>query len=210
LHALAGHAEEEYRALVQDSDLLSTLLEATPYRYLSVLKIGSRPTKRQAGEFSLSSLRAIPWVLCWTQTRSLLPTWWGLGTAWKKMSKEQKEALKAEFKDNPFFSSFVKTLGFSLAKVELNVWKLYFPATADESLFMKMEEEHKSAVAFVQALSGEKKLIWHKPWLEESIRLRSPHIHILNVLQIIAMEREDEPLMKETLVGIACGMLTTG
>ncbi len=62
----------------------------------------------------------------------------------------------------------------------------------------------------VHTLSGEKRLIAHRPWLEESIHLRSPHIHILNLLQILAIEDHDEALLRETLVGIACGMLTTG
>jgi phosphoenolpyruvate carboxylase len=214
LSTFSSVVEAEYKKLISDSNQLDMLLAASPFRYLNVLKIGSRPAKRREGEFSISSLRAIPWVLCWTQTRSLIPTWWGIGTAWKNLNAEDKELLISEFKNNPFFSSFVKSLGFTLAKVELSIWKLYFSDSDkhkdNKDFFKQLDTEFKGAKEFVSALSGEKNLIWYRPWLEESIRLRAPHIHILNILQIIAMRRDDETLLRETLVGIACGMLTAG
>lgn len=210
IQKFSDYVENEYKNLLSDRRLLAQMLEASPYRYLDVLRIGSRPSSRPEEEPSISSLRAIPWVLCWTQTRSLIPTWWGVGTAWKKMFPAERESLQKQFHENPLFTTFVKSLGFTLAKVELNVWRLYFKDQGNERFFKALESEYRSACDFVQTMSGEKKLIWYRPWLEESIRLRSPHIHILNVLQILAMKREDEPLLKETLVGIACGMLTTG
>jgi phosphoenolpyruvate carboxylase len=200
---------DEYSKLVQ-GPLLKKLLDASPYRYLDILKIGSRPSKRPEQNVSISSLRAIPWVLCWTQTRILMPTWWGVGTAWKGASDSEKKALIELFKTNPFLSSFVKTLGFSLAKVELKIWELYFGDKKDQKLFDYFEREYNGAVDFVRELSQEKELIWFRPWLEESIRLRSSNIHVLNLLQIISLETNDEALLKETIVGIACGMLTTG
>jgi phosphoenolpyruvate carboxylase len=202
--------ESEYNAFVTNQENLNTFLNASPYRYLDLLKIGSRPSNRPMKSPSLSSLRAIPWVLCWTQTRSLLSTWWGVGTAWNKLSKKEREKLKKEYVKNPLFSSFVKSMGFTLAKVEMSVWKLYFDKLSEKDLFAKMDSEYESAKDFVFSMSGSRKLVWYRPWLEESIRLRSPQIHILNVLQVIAMKRKDEPLLKETLVGIASGMLTTG
>ena len=74
----AQHVENEYQSFISNTQQLQSLLEATPYKYLEVLRIGSRPTKRMAKEFSIRSLRAIPWILCWTQTRSLIPIWWGI------------------------------------------------------------------------------------------------------------------------------------
>lgn len=199
---------QEYTRLISDTTLLSKLLDATPYKYFSSLRLGSRPSKRPSGTVSLDSLRAIPWTLCWTQTRILWPTWWGVGTAWKSLNEETKENLKIQFKSNPFLSSFVKTMGFTLAKVELSIWRLYLKK--DAQLFSSFQNEYDLAVTFIKEISHEKSLIWHRPWLEESIQLRSPHIHILNLLQIIAMEASDENLLRETIVGIACGMLTTG
>jgi phosphoenolpyruvate carboxylase len=86
---------------------------------------------------------------------------------------------------------------------------MYFPKK-DTILLHRIRDEYMNAVAFVREISGQHNLIWHRPWLEESIQLRSPHIHILNLLQILAMRDSDETLLRETLVGIACGMLTTG
>jgi phosphoenolpyruvate carboxylase len=208
LSLFAQHVESEYTRLVKNGSLLDSLLSGTPYQYLDALKIGSRPSKRKKDQtFSLESLRAIPWVLCWTQARILLPTWWGVGSSWKKLSSKEKEALKKLFQKNPFFSSYVKTIGFTLAKVDMDIWKLYLN---DDKIHMKIMNEYKLSVNFIMDVSQKTNLISHKPWLEESIRLRSPHINILNLLQIQAMKNSDEALLKETIVGIASGMLTTG
>lgn len=213
LDVFVSRAEDEYTKFVNDSELLNYCLEATPYNYLSVLRIGSRPTKRSAAATSLSSLRAIPWVLCWTQTRLLLPSWWGIGTAWASLREAEQEELKLLYTSDPFMSSFVKTTGFTLAKIELGIWRCYVHARHgknSEEIVKMVDAEFKRSLKFFRDVSQSKQLIPHRPWLEESVRLRSPYIHILNLLQILAMQRNDEKLLKETLVGIACGMLTTG
>lgn len=210
LDKLVDIVQREYQKIVQDSDTLERLLEASPYRYLSALKIGSRPAKRPAQTVSTAALRAIPWVLCWTQTRSLFPTWWGVGTAWKALTDTEKVKLQALYNESPFFSSYIKALGFSLAKVELEVWELYFGKDQPINLLKRIKQEYEWAKDFVQFITQEKQLVWYRPWLEESIKLRAPHIHLLNLLQILAIEKDDETLLRETIVGIACGMLTTG
>ncbi len=211
LEKLAGQVEESYRQLMNDDEKLPVLLEATPYRYLNLMSIGSRPSKRPAKKASLSDLRAIPWVLCWTQCRLLLPTWWGVGSAWQSLSPDEQQALTRQFKEDPFFASFVKALGFSLAKVEFAIWEIYFEQVSeDQGLSQTLHSELQKALQFVHEVSGEKQLLWYRPWLGESIRLRSPQIHLLNFLQISAMRNANERLLRETLVGIACGMLTTG
>lgn len=210
LEKFVNLAQIEYEKFVQDSALLTKLLSATPYNYLDILKIGSRPSKRPAKEVTISSLRAIPWVLCWTQSRILLPTWWGVGTAWSKLQIEEKQKLRSLFTDSPFFSSYVKALGFTLAKVELDIWELYFNNKKEDLITKKLRTEYQLAIDFVQEISQQTDLIWHRPWLTESISLRSPHIHILNMSQILAMQESDEMLLRETIVGIASGMLTTG
>lgn len=213
LDRFAEDIESSYTSLMQDGDLLERLLKGSPYHYLQYLKIGSRPTKRPSGAVDLSSLRAIPWVLCWTQNRSLIPAWWGVGTAWAHLSVAEKKGLRDLYKKDPFVSSFVKTLGYTVAKVELDIWKTYLRhqvETETESTIALIEKEFALVLKFLRELTGEKKLIWFRPWLEESIELRSAYIHILNLLQVIAMKKKQEPLLRETLVGIACGMMTTG
>lgn len=213
LDLFASMVEAEYTKFVSDSQLLTYCLEATPYNYLNILKIGSRPSKRSSAVANLSTLRAIPWVLCWTQTRLLLPSWWGVGTAWANLSIDEQAELKKLYLSDHFMSSFVKTIGFTLAKVELSIWKHYLFSKHGPSArptFQKIETEYRKTLRFFKEVAQTRLLLPHRPWLEESIKLRSPYIHILNLLQIEAMQRQDEKLLKETLVGIACGMLTTG
>lgn len=210
----ANRVSLHYRHKLSDPDFLLIVQCATAYRYLSVLRIGSRPSKRTQG-FSLSSLRAIPWVLSWTQTRVLFPTWWGVGTAWDEASARDRAALKRAYRRDPLLRSYVKVLGFTLAKIELPVWRIYLERSGiDRALvsatLKSFEAELKSATSFVHALSGERDLLWFRPWLGTSIRLRSPMIHPLNLLQVIALQEKNPLLIRETVTGIASGMMTTG
>lgn len=205
--------QTSYQDLISNQTLLARLMEASPHGYLNLLKIGSRPSKRPGSVVNVSSLRAIPWVLCWTQNRLLMPSWWGVGTAWRKMSEEERNEIKSLFKVDAFTSSYVKTLGFTLAKVELHIWEKYILEKKDKNsaeIIKAFKSEYELAKKFVFEMSGTRHLIWYRPWLEESIKIRSPYIHILNLLQILSMREGDEQLLKETLVGIACGMLTAG
>ncbi len=219
LRRLARLASRAYRVLLSDPRFLTLIEQATIYPYLDLLKIGSRPAKRKR-DFSVAALRAIPWVLCWTQARLLLPTWWGIGEAWHEALPDEKLELAGEFRRNDLFRSFVKALGFTLAKVELAVFEvqarrwLNQPGgveSRDRRLLMEsLVREYRLAREFVHAVSGSRSLLWFRPWLETSIRLRSPMIHPLNLLQVMAMEDRDTRLMRETVTGISCGMMTTG
>jgi phosphoenolpyruvate carboxylase len=211
----AKKVTQEYQKQISSPHFLEVVEKATPYPYLTILRIGSRPARRSSAPFSIQALRAIPWVLCWTQTRVLFPTWWGVGTAWKGLSQKlQKDLVKAYQKDS-LFRAYVKLLGFTLAKVELQIWKLYLersPLDAKMKLqtMNSFEGEFKAALEFIQRVSHSSQLLWYRPWLGRSIQLRSAMIHPLNLLQIIAFERKDLPLIRITVTGIASGMMTTG
>ena len=210
--------ESAYRNAVGSTSFMAMVEAATPYRFLSALKIGSRPTKRASpanGGLEVSSLRAIPWILCWTQTRVLFPTWWGVGSSWRELSKGNQLKLKKEYKTNALFRSFVHLLGFTLAKVELPMWEFYLSesklSVSDSSHFKKMfAEEFQSTLDFFEAVTGQRDPLWFRPWLSESIHLRSPMIHPLNLLQKIAENENDLPLLRVAVTGVASGMLTTG
>lgn len=205
--------QEAYRNLVKDSSFQDLTIHATPYEYLNLLKIGSRPTKRSVkGSFSL---RAIPWILCWTQTRLNLPVWWGVGVAWKKLSKKEQDRVKKFYKNSPLMQSYVKNLGFTLAKVEMGVWNFHLEHSELDQQSKKywrksITDEFNLAIKFFHEVSQEKNFTWFRPWLGESIYFRSSMIHPLNVIQKLALERKDNVLLRETVTGIACGMLTTG
>lgn len=214
LDAFAKHITEFYRQKINDPAFLNSVEKVTPYSYLNLLKIGSRPAKR-ASALQVSGLRAIPWILCWTQTRVLFPTWWGAGSAWQMMKPLQKSDLKKSYKNQPVFTSFIKALGFTLAKVEMPIWQTYVQRStlnenAKKDLIAEFQDEFKKTITFYQELTGHKQLMWFKPWLGESIYLRSPMIHPLNLLQIIAEERKDANLLRVTVTGISSGMMTTG
>jgi phosphoenolpyruvate carboxylase len=213
ISAFSDSIQESYRSLVSDSSFQDLTASATPYDYLNLLKIGSRPAKRtKKGAFSL---RAIPWILCWTQTRLLLPVWWGTGKAWMCLSASEQKAAKKYYKESPLMQSYVKNLGFTLEKVEMGVWNFHLDhsklSLEEKAKWKKIiTEEFDLSIKFFQDISGEKEFTWFRPWLGESIYFRSSMIHPLNVIQKLALERKDNVLLRETVTGIACGMLTTG
>jgi phosphoenolpyruvate carboxylase len=201
----------EYERKVTNPEFLDLIKRATLYPYLHELKIGSRPSKRKS--FSgVQDLRAIPWVLCWTQNRALFLNWWGLGSAWDQLSAQEKNEIKRLYNSNDsFINVFLKQLAFSLAKVELSVWSLQLKILAnDENEFEEWDTEFcKTLKAFLE-ITDETNLLWFRPWLGESIYLRSALIYPLNLIQIIAIQRKDKKLLRATVTGIASGMLTTG
>jgi phosphoenolpyruvate carboxylase len=209
---LAQLANDAYQKLVTADDFPAFVKASTPYQFLSDLKIGSRPSRR--GKSSRFRLRAIPWVLCWTQTRVLLPSWWGVGTAWKKLTETEKLELIAYYGHSPFFQSYMKILGFTLAKVELGVFYYYLKQGRDsaqaEQDYEMLCKEFELTKRFFQKLTGHREFLWFRPWLQESIHFRSPMIHPLNFIQLRAIEKMNLPLLRETVSGIASGMMTTG
>jgi phosphoenolpyruvate carboxylase len=138
-----------------------------------------------------------------------------VGTAWSELSTKEKRELRKVFQQDALFRSYVKLLGFTLAKIELPVWRLYLeksglPPEEIRQAYLEFEQEHAKVREFFHSVSGERELLWYRAWLGESIRLRSPMIHPLNLLQIANRGEHDVLLTRETVTGIASGMLTTG
>lgn len=203
----------KYQSFIKDENFIEFLSSATPYNYLDQLKIGSRPTKRTTGSKEIK-LRAIPWVLCWTQTRILFPTWWGVGSTWSEWPGEKKYEFMRLAPDNKFLQTYVKILGFSLAKIELPILKLYLEENLSkdrsEYYFKQFVNEYEKTKQFFQELSGHTEFLWFRPWLQESIKMRSTMIHPLNLIQLESLRRKNSALLRESVTGISCGMLTTG
>ena len=214
LNKFSDAIRESYSSKIQDDSFLEVTSLATPYSFLHHLKIGSRPSKRSGGSIK-NNLRAIPWILCWTQTRTLFPTWWGCGNAWKNLEVSERKHMVKIFKNHPVLVSYVKALGFTLAKIDLGVWKLYLEKSSlgkeeKEKIFSEFEKELKLTHKFFKEVTGEKSLLWFRPWLQHSIDLRSSMIHPINLCQIESLRRKDHDLLRTSVTGIACGMLTTG
>ncbi|QLY25559.1 phosphoenolpyruvate carboxylase [Bdellovibrio sp. KM01] len=214
LQRMAEATKSKYQETLKQPEFLQMIEEATPYSYLKDLRMGSRPSKRQ-GPVQLKSLRAIPWVLCWTQTRTLFPTWWGVGSFWTTLNKTEKALYKKAFKESQLFSSYIKVLGFTLEKMDLNIFGLYLansklPVEQQQKYLKDFIQEFKECKKAMREITGERNLLWYRPWLGKSISLRSPLIHPLNVLQLIALKERNLLLLRETVTGVASGMLTTG
>ena len=206
---------KHYVKKLEEPSFLDILLKATPYNFLDALRIGTRPNKRKSSHFK--NIRAIPWVLCWTQTRVLFPTWWGIGSAWEKYKNDSTmcTSLKKEFKKNKLFSSFIRMLGFTLEKVDMNIWYMYLVLSDLDKkeidfYYHSFLREYLLAKDFTRNICGQKNLLWERPWLLESIQLRAPMINPLNILQIIAFKSGNMELLRNTVTGVASGMMTTG
>ncbi|CAN5859192.1 phosphoenolpyruvate carboxylase [soil metagenome] len=220
---LARGSHEAFEAVVESEAFRALLRDATPYARLQALTIGSRPTSRGGGGDgggALEQLRAIPWVLCWTQTRLLLHAWLGVGAAWSRRRDEPDIAdrLARARDEDPLFRSYARLLSFTLAKAELDLWDRYRRALspdASEDLLRRLEMGYEAAKDLALRAMGADSLLPDRPWLEESIRYRAPMIHPLNLLQIELLAKPEWSeaevrLFRETVTGIAAGMLTTG
>jgi phosphoenolpyruvate carboxylase len=217
---LAAASETDFVRTVKLVEFRRLLSRATPYARLEALTIGSRPVSRRGVETALEDLRAIPWVLCWTQARLLLHAWLGVGEAWTNLAQQDDAVgrLRRARDDDPLLSSYLRLLAFTLAKTERLVWRRYHEALAPDSakpLVADLDASFDAAVDLATCNSDTGGLLPDRPWLEESIRYRAPMIHPLNLLQIELLARDDwseqdEQLFRETVTGIAVGMLTTG
>lgn len=213
LSRFADLTAQFYKEEVHNSSFLRMVERATPYAFLNFLKLGSRPSKRNKVA-SIDNLRAIPWVLCWTQTRILFPTWWGVGSAWKCLSSAEKKKLANLYGKDPIFSTYIQALAFTFEKVEMSVWKTYLknflPPNEAQEFSDAFETEFKNTLQLLKSITHSKSLLQRRPWLIESIYLRSPMIHPLNLLQIVAMKNRDARLLQVTTTGISSGMMSTG
>jgi phosphoenolpyruvate carboxylase len=218
---LATRSRQAYVELVGSTEFLSLLRAATPYARLGALNIGSRPSKRAHGDTpaGLEQLRAIPWVLCWTQTRYLLHAWLGVGTAWRAVRADPaaRKRLLLALKRDPLLRGYLRLLRFTLAKTAPAIWRRYVTSLTGtpSALVKRLEQEWEDARDLAQQLTPGDALLADRPWLAESIYYRAPMIHPLNLIQIEVLTRQrlnaaEELLFRETVTGIAAGMLTTG
>ncbi len=223
LHTFAQRSCEAYQELIYRTPELETYFwEATPIDLIEHLRIGSRPSRRQQTR-DLRQLRAIPWVFSWTQSRHLLPAWYGMGHAFATADEKGRDELREMYAAWPFFSSVIDNAELSLAKTDLYIASRYAQLCSDakvsKKIFEMIEAEYDRTVRWVLAISGRTKLLENQPVLEESIRLRNPYIDPLNYLQLrflpewrLSTSRPEElrRLLALTVTGIAFGMKSTG
>jgi phosphoenolpyruvate carboxylase len=220
IHAVSEAARALYRAVVWDDPDLPRFFRAfTPVDELSLLEIGSRPASRPeaSGAGELESLRAIPWVFAWTQTRCILPAWLGAGTG---LEGVPPTALRTLFREWPFFRALVENLEMSLAKSSMGIAEGYLELVGDDALasrvFGVLREEHDRARDAVLEIVEARELLDRHPVLQQSIRLRNPYVDPMNAIQVELLrrwragdERALRPLLR-SIAGIAAALRNTG
>jgi phosphoenolpyruvate carboxylase len=218
MEELSATAHAAYRALVwEDAGFVPFFRAFTPVDELALLRIGSRPERRPAGEDYLRSLRAIPWVFAWTQNRCLLPAWYGCGAAFAAADAEELRRLYSTW---PFFRSLVENLEMTLAKSSLDISADYLELVDDPRLFGPIAREHEHAVAAVLEIVEARELLDRHPVLQRSVRLRNPYVDPMNAIQVellrryrgAGLEERDRvrrPLLR-SIAGIAAALRNTG
>jgi phosphoenolpyruvate carboxylase len=218
---LAKEAMGAYRALVYDTPgFADYFFAATPISEIADLNIGSRPTSRTSSR-TIQGLRAIPWVFSWSQSRAMLPGWYGFGSAVEK-SQVPIEQLRELREGWPFFVSILANMEMVLAKGDLAIARRYAELVEDRALadavFDRIRAEWDRTVSALLAITGKSRLLEDNPMLATIIRSRLPYIDPLNHLQIELIRRrragDDNELVREgihlTLNGIAAGLRNAG
>jgi phosphoenolpyruvate carboxylase len=221
MDALSEASRQSYRALVYDTPgFVDYFYGATPIAEIADLNIGSRPTSR-AAQRTLGGLRAIPWVFSWSQSRALLPGWYGFGSA-VAQSGASADQLKDLFETWPFFSSALDNMEMVLAKGDMAIAARYAGLVEDRALadkvFGAIKAEWDRTLEAVLTVTGQTALLDRNPDLAASIRQRLPYIDPLNHLQIELLHRrragEDVDAVRDgihlTINGIAAGLRNTG
>ncbi|MFN9546817.1 MAG: phosphoenolpyruvate carboxylase [Cyanobacteriota bacterium] len=195
MERLAARSREHYRALVHDNpDLVAFFQQVTPIEEISKLQISSRPARRKSGARDLSALRAIPWVFGWTQSRFLLPSWYGVGTALEeelRQDPEQIELLQLLYQRWPFFRMLISKVEMTLSKVDLDLAKHYVNhlgrpenREAFSHIFDSIATEFALTHQLILRISNHRRLLDGDPALQLSVDLRNRTIIPLGFLQV--------------------------
>jgi len=213
-----------YREHILDNPAVITYFEeSTPVGELEQAKIGSRPSRRKATR-NISDLRAIPWVFGWTQSRLLVPAWFGVGYAIEQFLKKRgaQTLLREMAREFPLFIDLVRNVEMALGKADLATAKLYSTLVEDkklrEDVYGMLEAEFHRSVKAVLAITGQKELLEGNQVLANSIRLRNPYVDPMHLIQVDMLRRkrngENTPEVNRaiaaTISGIAAGLRNTG
>ena len=221
---LSALAFDFYRKhILEDPAVLTYFEQGTPVSELENAKIGSRPARRNDSP-RLSDLRAIPWVFGWTQSRLLVPAWFGVGYAVDRFLAQPGalHLLQTMAQEFPLFIDLLRNVEMALGKADLGTARLYSTLVTDQKLRERIydlfEAEFHRSVRVLLAVTGQKELLETNQVLAHSIKLRNPYVDPMHLIQVDMLRRkragEDTPEVNRaiaaTINGISAGLRNTG
>jgi phosphoenolpyruvate carboxylase len=209
--------------ILENEDVITYFEQSTPVGELEGAKIGSRPARRKATR-NIGDLRAIPWVFGWTQSRLLVPAWFGVGHALSEYLERPGalELFKDMAREFPLFIDLLRNVEMALGKADLATARMYSALVEDVGLrdrvYDMLEAEFHRSVRVVLAITGQAELLEDNQVLARSIRLRNPYVDPMHLIQVDMLRRkragEDTPevnrAISATISGIAAGLRNTG
>jgi phosphoenolpyruvate carboxylase len=226
MELLSLDAYTVYRKLVYETPgFTDYFFTSTPIREIAELNIGSRPSSRKATD-KIEDLRAIPWVFSWGLNRTLLPGWFGFGSAVKQFIAQEGETglaqLQAMYKNWAFFRGLMSNMDMVLSKTDMGIAWRYAELVEDvplrELVFGAINSEWEDTMEMLFAVTGNTTLLQNNPTIARSLLTRTPYIDPLNHLQVALLHRhragDNNELVKRaihlTINGIATGLRNSG
>ncbi|MEQ1662493.1 MAG: phosphoenolpyruvate carboxylase [Thiobacillus sp.] len=225
---MAAAGETAYRALIATPGFIDYFYESTPVTEIGLLNIGSRPSHRKKADRSLASIRAIPWVFGWAQSRHTLPAWFGIGSALKGFISSQPDGLtqlQAMYREWPFFRALLSNVQMALTKADMEIAEEYSRLCDHNNtpaVYRMIADEYVLTVACVKQVAQIQSLLEDNQQLALSISRRRPYIDPINHIQVRMLKRyrtdsvweaEKESWLtplKRSINAIAAGMRNTG